>query len=101
MSNVNVDSIIRACYNLVGRSFDFTFKHDETIGGIFYVDQKLIDMLHLYEPTEFQGELWHLCANIYWGQGYHTGLYYNGADRLVAVNDDLCATSEIEMEYKS
>lgn len=53
----------------------------------------------LFEPSVFDNSLWYQVARIYWGQGCHTGLYYNGESRLIAINETLNLDSEIVKEY--
>lgn len=91
-------SLALACRKLVGREFEFEL--DEETRGTFLVKQSWIDMLHYYNPIEYQGDIWQQCADIPWGQGFHTILYYNGSTRLIAIHDILCDTSKIAHEYE-
>ncbi len=86
-----------ACAKLVGREFEFELGEAR---GTFLVKQTWIDMLRYYDPITYQGELWQQCADISWGQGYHTVLYHNGSTRLIATHDMLCDASEIVKEYE-
>jgi hypothetical protein len=65
----------------------------------FTVKQNDIDNLKLFEPKAFDNSLWFQVAHIYWGHGCHTGLYYNGESRLIAVNDTFNSDNTIIKEY--
>ena len=92
------EDLVAACSKLIGRKFTL-----ELLGvdmhGTFEVQQQWIDMLHMYVPAKYDGQLWHQVADIPWGQGFHTLLYYNGGNRLIAVHHELCETSDIVREY--
>lgn len=89
------------CALLVGREYVLDVKGYGRGGGDYakFVIKENDFYLKNYEPIMFQNCLWYQVDNIYWGQGYHTGLYYNGESRLIAVNDTLVSNSDIVKEY--
>jgi len=93
-------ALVIACGKLVGREFDLELSDCKGMRGKFVVQKSWIDMLHFYAPVKYDGQLWHQVADIPWGQGFHTVLYYNGDARLIAVHNELCLTSEIMKEYE-
>ena len=81
------------------RGNEYEFNLDLNTRGTFKIEDKWIDGLHNYTPTPYKGELWHQVSDIYWGQGYHSLLFYNGSSRLVVVHDVLNDLSSIIFEY--
>lgn len=94
---IGADMIRNACHSLIGKNFEL--KCANNLSGTFVIQKKWIDMLCYYEPIEYNDSLWIQVSNISWGQGYHSVLYYDGVNDLIAVNDELTVNSEIIMRY--
>jgi hypothetical protein len=79
---------------LVGRKFEFQ-------DGAFEVILWRVKLLKWLHPTTFRGDNWYRIADIVWKPGKFSFLYFNGKDRLIAVNDTLLSyESVVEKEYK-
>jgi hypothetical protein len=81
------------------RGKEYEFHLDLDVRGTFKIEDKWIDSLYNYQPTTYKGELWHQVSDIYWGQGYHSLLYYNGSSRLIVVHGELNDLSSIILEF--
>lgn len=90
---------IALAQKLVNTSYEYNL--DDTLKATFHITQSNVDMMRHYEPIEFQGEHWMHVSCIYWGQGYSSNLYWNGGQRLIAINDLLCSTSIVQKEYEA
>jgi hypothetical protein len=88
------------------RGKKFEFHLDLETRGTFEIKDEWIDMLKradageiYYEPKLYMNETWHNVADIPWGLGYHSLMYFNGSTRLIVVHDDLIDQSNIIVEY--
>lgn len=103
------------CMALVGKKFKYNYTSDTSdmagmsgmsgmagmsgMSGTFEIEKELLNMLVYQNPIDFDDDLWYNVACIYWGQGCHSNLYFNGVSRLIALNERLEKTSKIQEEY--
>ena len=97
IKNLATDILREQCMALVGKKFKYNYT--DTTSGTFEIEKSLLDMLVYQSPIDFDDDWWFNVAGIYWGQGCHSNLYFNGVSRLIALDECLAKNSKIHEEY--